>query len=304
MHPSDQNEPGIRRRRRGRGFSYTYPDGRPVRDAATLDRIRALAVPPAWKDVWICCSPDGHLQAAGTDAAGRRQYRYHEEWRAQQDRLKFDRVLEMAERLPAFRKKVQEQLETRGLTRERVLATAARLLDVGYFRVGGEEYESYGLATLRMEHVTCANGSVLFCYPAKGDVPREVEVTDRSACRVVRALKALGHEGELLRYKGADGWTDVRSDEINTYVRETLGCEATAKDFRTWQGTVLAAVGLATTPDVPEVMRRVADYLGNTPAVARASYVDPRVIEAFERGRTVGTGGDVERAVIDLIRAV
>ncbi|MEU7892669.1 DNA topoisomerase IB [Nonomuraea sp. NPDC049152] len=304
MHPSDQNEPGIRRRRRGRGFSYSYPDGRPVRDPATLNRIKALAVPPAWKDVWICRSADGHLQAAGTDAAGRRQYRYHDEWRAQQDRLKFDKVLEMAERLPAFRKRVQEHLETKGLTRQRVLAAAARLLDVGFFRVGGEEYESYGLATLRMEHVSCVNGSVVFCYPAKGDIPREVEVSDRDACRVIRSLKARCREGELLRYKDENGWTDVRSAEINAYVRETLGCEATAKDFRTWHGTVLAAVGLASTPNVPEVMRQVADYLGNTPTVARASYVDPRVIEAFERGRTIDTGGDVESAVIDLIRAV
>ncbi|MFE3454356.1 DNA topoisomerase IB [Nonomuraea sp. NPDC059194] len=304
MHPSDQNEPGISRRRRGRGFSYTYPGGRPMRDPATLKRIKALVVPPAWKDVWICRSSDGHLQAAGTDAAGRRQYRYHDAWRAQQDALKFDRVLEVAERLPAFRKRVQEQLESRGLTRERVLAAAARLLDVGFFRVGGEAYESYGLATLRMEHVSCANGTIVFSYPAKGDIPREVEVTDRDACRVVRSLKALGHEGELLRYKGENGWTDVRSEEINAYVGETLGCEATAKDFRTWHGTVLAAKGLAATGDVPEVVRQVADYLGNTPAVARASYVDPRVIEAFERGRTIDTTGDVEAAVIDLIRAV
>lgn len=260
-------------------------------------------MPPAWKDVWICRSPDGHLQAAGTDAAGRRQYRYHDEWRAQQDRIKFDRVLEMAERLPAFRKIVQEQLEGRGLTRERVLAAAARLLDVGYFRVGGEEYESYGLATLRMDHVTCANGSVVFSYPAKGDIPREVEVVDSAACKVIRSLKALGHDGELLRYRDSSGWVDVRSADINDYVRETLGCEATAKDFRTWHGTVLAAVGLSRTPSVSRVMREVAEYLGNTPAVARASYVDPRVIEAFEQGRAIGPG-DPEQAVIDLIRAV
>ncbi|GAA3474526.1 DNA topoisomerase IB [Nonomuraea roseola] len=303
MHPSDQNEPGIRRRRRGRGFSYSYPDGRPVRDQATLRRIRELVIPPAWKDVWICRSPDGHLQAAGTDSAGRRQYRYHDEWRAQQDRIKFDRVLEMAERLPAFRKVVQEQLESKGLARERVLAAAARLLDVGFFRVGGEEYESYGLATLRMDHVSCANGSVVFCYPAKGDIPREVRVSDASACKVIRSLKALRHDGELLRYRDENGWVDVRSADINDYVRETLGCEATAKDFRTWHGTVLAAVGLARTANVSEVMREVAEYLGNTPAVARASYVDPRVIEAFEQGRTIGQG-DPEKAVIELIRAV
>ncbi|MFI7635703.1 DNA topoisomerase IB [Nonomuraea sp. NPDC049400] len=315
------------RKRRGRGFGYEGPDGGPVRDRATLDRIKALAIPPAWTDVWICGSPRGHLQAVGTDAAGRRQYRYHDLWREQQDQAKFDRVLEVAERLPAFRKAVDDQLEGRGLTKERVLAAAARLLDIGFFRIGGESYDTYGLATLRMEHVTCANGIVTCSYQAKGDVLREVEVADPGACKVLRALKALGAEGELLRYRHAGGWADIRSEDINDYLRETIGYEVTAKDFRTWHATVLAAVGLAVSKPagqkrraVARVMREVAEYLGNTPTVARASYVDPRVVEAYDQDRTIAavltelgadadfgqlaTAGTVERAVIDLIRAV
>ncbi|NUT40553.1 MAG: DNA topoisomerase IB [Thermoactinospora sp.] len=295
MHPSDQNEPGIVRRRRGRGFSY-HRDGKPVRSAATLRRIKDLAIPPAWTDVWICPSPHGHLQAVGTDAAGRRQYRYHDQWREQQDEAKFDHVLEVAERLPAFRAQIDEHLAGKGLTRQRVLATAARLLDIGFFRIGTESYDTFGLATLRMEHVTCSNGAVTCSYQSKGDIPREVLVTDPGACAVIRSLKALGTEGELLRYRTDDGWCDVRSHEINDYLRELLDCEVTAKDFRTWHATVLAAVGLAISPSgtrraVARVMKEVAEYLGNTPAVARASYVDPRVVEAFEAGRTISVAG-------------
>ncbi|SDK19018.1 DNA topoisomerase IB [Nonomuraea jiangxiensis] len=332
LRPSDQGEPGITRRRRGRGFGYLGPDGTPVRDPATLARIKALAIPPAWEDVWICTSPRGHLQAVGTDAAGRRQYRYHDLWREQQDQAKFDRVLEVAERLPKFRAAVDEQLKGRGLTRERVLAAAARLLDIGFFRIGGESYDTYGLATLRMEHVTCSNGVVTCAYQAKGDLAREVEVADPGACRVIRALKSLGAEGELLRYRSRHGWADLRSEDINDFLRETIGYEVTAKDFRTWHATVLAAVGLAVSkPVVTEgrtrkkravtrVMREVAEYLGNTPTVARASYVDPRVVEAYDQDRTIAaaltelgaeadygqlaTVGTVEKAVIDLIRAV
>ncbi|MEV0168592.1 DNA topoisomerase IB [Nonomuraea fuscirosea] len=332
LRPSDQNEPGIVRRRRGRGFSYLGPDGAPVRDPDTLARIKALAIPPAWQDVWICGSPDGHLQAVGTDAAGRRQYRYHDVWREQQDRVKFDRVLDVAERLPAFRKAVDDQLEGRGLTRQRVLAAAARLLDIGFFRIGGESYDTYGLATLRMEHITCSSGIIVCSYQAKGDIAREVEVADPAACKVLRALKGLGVQGELLRYRHSGGWSDIRSEDINEYLREIIGYEVTAKDFRTWHATVLAAVGLAVSRParthgrtgkqraVTRVMREVAEYLGNTPTVARASYVDPRVVEAYDRDRTIAaaltelgadadfgqlaTAGRVEQATIELIRAV
>ncbi|GAA3447174.1 DNA topoisomerase IB [Planomonospora venezuelensis] len=328
LRQSDPAEPGIRRRRRGRGFSYHHPDGRPVRDRRVLARIRALALPPAWTDVWICRTHDGHIQAVGTDAAGRRQYRYHDVWREEQDRIKFDRVLEMAERLPVFRERVAGHLAGTGLGRERVLAAAARMLDVGFFRVGGESYDSFGLATLRMEHVTCTAGLVVCSYPAKGGKHREVEIADPDVCSVVTALHTTGEEGELLRYENGSGWTDVRSGDINAYLRETFECEVSAKDFRTWHATVLAAVGLAVSSPVRSrtgrrravvrVMKEVAGYLGNTPAVARASYVDPRVIEAYGRGRTIAraltalgaeagfgqpaTRGGVERAVVSLLR--
>ncbi len=325
LRPSDPAEPGITRRRRGRSFSYEYAGGRPVKDRRTLDRIKKLVLPPAWRDVWICRDPDGHIQATGTDAAGRRQYRYHDAWRAEQDRAKFQRVGKLAERLPEFRKKVQADLDERGLTRDRVLAAAARMLDVGLFRVGGEAYESFGLATLRMEHVTCAKGRVSCSYPAKGGKPREIEITDPDVCKVVTELRKTGDDGELLRYENDGTWVDVKSDDINAYLRERFETDVSAKDFRTWHATVYAAVGLAVSKRVrtrtarrkavTRVMREVADYLGNTPAVARASYVDPRVISAYEKGRTIeraltdlgdgdgpATHGAAERAVVALLK--
>lgn len=252
LRPSDPAEPGIRRRRRGRGFSYTWASGRPVRDRAALLRIRTLAIPPAWTDVWICARPDGHLQAVGTDSAGRRQYRYHDEWRRQQDEAKFDHVLEIAERLPAFRERVARDLRGEGLGRERVLAAAARMLDIGFFRVGGEEYtDSYGLATLKTSHVKCGDGRVVCRYLAKGRKEREQVLADAEVCEVLTAL-SKGHRGELLRYRagetgetGEGAWADVRSADINAYLKDAFGTDVSAKDFRTWHATVLAAVGLA-----------------------------------------------------------
>jgi DNA topoisomerase I len=319
---SDPSEPGITRRRRGRGFSYHYPDGRRVKDRRTLARIRALAVPPAWTDVWICPDADGHIQALGTDAAGRRQYRYHDVWRAEQDRLKFERVADLASRLPEFRERVTKQLNTSGLTRDRVLAAAARMLDLGFFRVGGEAYDSFGLATLQTDHVSCTTGRVVCAYPAKGGKPREVTIHDPDVCAVVTALRRTGRKGELLGYMRDGAWVDVRSEDINGYLRELLECEVSAKDFRTWHATVLAAVGLAVSTRartrtgrkraVRRVMEEVAHHLGNTPAVARASYVDPRVITAYESGKTISlqglgdsepaTHGAVESQVIALLR--
>jgi DNA topoisomerase IB len=325
LRPSDPAEPGIVRRRRGRSFSYAYSNGRPVKDRRTLNRIKALALPPAWREVWICRDPAGHIQAVGTDAAGRRQYRYHDVWREEQDRAKFERVGKLAERLPDFRKKVQADLDERGLSRNRVLAAAARMLDIDLFRVGGEAYESFGLATLRMEHVTCAAGRVTCSYPAKGGQHREVEITDPDVCKVVTALHKADGDGELLHYEQDGQMVDVKSDDINAYLRERFDTDVSAKDFRTWHATVYAAVGLAVSKRVrtrsgrrkavTRVMKEVAGYLGNTPAVARASYVDPRVITAYEHGKTIdraltdlgdddgpATHGAAERAVIALLK--
>ena len=300
---SDPEEPGIRRRRYGQGFRYFRPDGTPLSDAAEIARIKQLVIPPAWRDVWICPSPDGHIQAVGVDAAGRRQYRYHDEWRRQRDAEKHDRVLEFAAVLPRIREITAAHLTQRGYTRERVLAAAVRLIDLGFFRSGGREYTeengSYGLATVRREHVRCSRGKVTFEYPAKGAKEREQAVAEEMVCAVVRGLKRrTGGGEELLAHRVGRGWRNVQAADINEYLREISGGDFTAKDFRTWHATVLAAVGLAVssrTSQSPAARRRainrtvreVADYLGNTPAVARASYIDPRIIELYEQGETI-----------------
>jgi len=336
LRRSDTAKPGYGRRRHGRGFRYLDPDGRALTDAGELDRIRALVIPPAWQDVWICPDPRGHIQATGVDAAGRRQYRYHDAWRAKRDAAKFDHVLEVGGHLPAIRSTVDEHLAGRGATRERVLAAAVRLLDVGCFRIGGEEYAngadaSFGLATVRRRHVTLVDGAIRFRYPAKGGLRRTLDVRDDDVRSVVRSLLARpAGQPELLAYRDGRRWVDVRSADVNAYLREIGGTDISAKDFRTWNGTVLAAVTLAVDElearagrsatarkrAVPAVIRQVAAYLGNTPAVARASYVDPRVIDLFQDGVTIAPildGGPpdlddrrvrdrVEAAVLNLLR--
>ncbi|WP_233358903.1 DNA topoisomerase IB [Thermomonospora amylolytica] len=331
---SDPSAPGITRRRHGRGFRYLDADGRPV-PPGTVARIKDLVIPPAWNDVWICPDPEGHIQAVGTDSAGRRQYLYHPRWREQRDREKHDRVLDFADALPAIRKQVAEHLSGRGFTRERVLAAAVRLIDLGFFRAGGEEYAeengTYGMATVLREHVTCRRSEVIFEYPAKGSKDRYQAVAEESVCRVVGGLKRRRDDGpELMAYRLPDGgWHDVTAADINEYLREISGGDFTAKDFRTWHATVLAAVGLAVSVRaatsnsarkraVSRVVQEVAEYLGNTPAVARASYIDPRVIALYERGVTIApaltalgeeadfgelaTQGEVEHAVLDMLR--
>jgi DNA topoisomerase IB len=304
--------PGYRRRRAGRGFAYYEADGSLIKDDR-LDRIRALAIPPAWRDVWICPWPHGHIQATGVDAAGRRQYRYHDAWRARRDAEKHERVLQIAYQLPDVRDAVVAAIGTRGLNRERVLATAVRLLDLGAFRVGSEQYAeengTYGLATLRREHVHVRGERTFFSYTAKGGIEREVELTDRPTATVVRQLleRPDGAGEELLAYQVDDGtWRDVTSDEINAYLKEISDAEITAKDFRTWNATVLMAAALAEQPPptsrtgrkkaVRAAYVRVSEQLGNTPAVCRASYVDPRVVDRFENGETVA---DALRAAAD-----
>jgi DNA topoisomerase IB len=295
--------PGISRRRRGRGFSYADPSGRPVRDRTTLERIRALAIPPAWGDVWISPDPAGHIQAIGTDAAGRRQYLYHERWRARRDAEKFDRIRDFARALPGLRTRVERDLRRRGLPKERVLAAAVRLLDRGLFRIGSEAYTrrngSFGLATLRRDHLTIRGRTMAFAFDGKSGVRQEQELVDPGVLPVLRSLKERSQRGgELLAYRDGRGWADVRSEDINEYVREASAGDFTAKDFRTWHATVLAAVVLAReSADLTGVTSRrrvvsgavkeVAAVLGNTPAVARGSYIDPRVVDRFEEGATI-----------------
>jgi DNA topoisomerase IB len=323
---------GIVRKRRGRGFAYQWPDGRPVTEPDVLARIRDLVLPPAWRDVWICPVPNGHIQAVGTDAAGRRQYRYHDHWRVLRDRAKHDQVLLVARRLPGARAIVAEHVRLPGYPRERVLAAAFQLLDLGFFRIGGEQYAdengSYGLATIRREHVSLEGGAVVFDYPAKYGKQRIQHLADDDLRAVVGGLlRRRDDQPELLAYKQGRHWTDVRSDDINAYLRETIGVDATAKDFRTWHATVLMAVALAVSREVANspgrrkravarAYQEVAEYLGNTPAVARASYVDPRIVDLYDEGNTVmaaleratrdgGEGpflhGAVERAVLRLL---
>ena len=248
---SELSGPGILRKRHGRGFRYLGSDGTPVRDPAVLGRIKALVIPPAWEDVWISEHPAGHIQAVGTDVAGARQYRYHDQWREQRDREKHDRVLEFGAALPRVRKVVLGHLEGTRLSRDRVLAAAIRLVDLGFFRPGGEEYAaengSYGLATIQREHVTCRrDGELVFDYIGKSAKHREQAVADERVCVVVRSLKRRRGGGDgLLAYRSGPRWHDVTAADINDYLREVSGSDFTAKDFRTWHATVLAAVGLA-----------------------------------------------------------
>src|SRR5262245_55581177 len=244
---------GIARRGRGRGFEYRDARGRRITHDETLDRIRALVIPPAWTDVWICPDPDGHLQAVGTDDAGRRQYLYHPRWRARRDREKFERMLAFARALPRVRRTVERDLHGRGPSRERVLACAVRLLDLGLFRVGNDEYAetngSFGLTTLERRHVTVGRGGELvFDYAAKGGARRVQAVVDRDVHDDVAELKRRRGRGRgLLAYRDG-GWNELRSDDVNAYLKEAARGEFTAKDFRTWHATVLAAAALALAP--------------------------------------------------------
>ena len=294
---------GWTRRRAGRGFAYFDSDGVLIKDER-LDRLRQLAIPPAWKDVWICPWPNGHIQAVGTDAAGRRQYRYHDLWRVKRDAAKHERVLEISHQLPDVRDAVLDALDSTGLNRDRVLACGVRLLDLGAFRVGSEQYAedngTFGLATLRREHVEVRGERVFFHYTAKGSIERELELIDKPTAVVVRELlKRPADQGEeLLGYPLPDGsWHDVTSDEINAYLKEISGAEITAKDFRTWTATVMMAATLAEQPPpkgktarakvVRQAYVKVSEQLGNTPAVCKASYVDPRVVDRYEHGETI-----------------
>lgn len=298
---------GIHRRRSGRGFRYLDHAGDPVRDPEILDRIRGLVIPPAWREVWICPYPNGHIQALGTDDAGRRQYLYHARWRAGRDEEKHRRVVELAKRLPELRAAVDADLSTSGLTRRRVLAGALRLLDRGVFRTGGEEYAqdngTRGVATLLRGDVAVRAGATEFCYPAKGGIERRVRIRDEALAALVTSLRRGRADGDrLLAFRDRAASCEIRAEDVNERLREIVGDRFTAKDLRTWHATVLAAVALAG-EDPPSsergrkrtekaVMTGVAEQLGNTPAVARRSYVDPRVLSAWERGDTIGDALD------------
>lgn len=300
LRRSDSAGPGIRRIRAGRGFAFRDASGAAIHDADLLARIRSLAIPPAWTDVWIAPHPNGHIQATGVDAAGRRQYIYHPTWRQQKDRVKFERSLALAETLPTARRRVTIDLRSDGFPRERVLATGFRMLDTGSLRVGSERYAdangSIGLTTLLCAHASVHGDAVELRFPAKSGQAWESDIVDADLASVVRALKRRGPTARLLSFRDERGWHPVSATEINDYVRERTGGEFTAKDFRTLHGTLAAAISLARTDAatnsarkkaVVQAMRDAAAVLGNTPAIARASYVDPRVVDHFMHGRTI-----------------
>ena len=302
LRRSTLDKPGLTRKRRGKGFAYYDSDGELLTDEKTLQRVKDLVIPPAWKKVWISPHRNGHIQAVGTDAAGRRQYIYHQAWQEERAEEKFDRVLDLSLQLPQWRARGTEDLGAKGLGRDRVLALALHLLDRGYFRAGGEQYadenESYGLATLLCEHITLHRDSVLFDYPAKSGVRRTLEITDEAVVRAVRSLmRRDGRTERFLVCRNGSGWTDIRADDLNARFKELVGEDYSVKDLRTWHGTVLAAEAFvdADPPVSPKVVKRVesavmkevSEALGNTPAVARGSYVDPRVVRGYEQGQTI-----------------
>jgi DNA topoisomerase I len=319
LRRSDPTAPGYRRS--GRRFLDT--EGRPLADPAELARVRGLVIPPAWRDVWVSPDARGHIQAVGTDAAGRRQYLYHEAWRREREKRKFDHVLDVAQRLPQLRRRLARDVRGERLTEARVLAAVVRLIDQGLFRVGSDQYArgddaTFGVATLLPSHVRISGRGMEFRYPAKGGIERVCAVSDDDVCAVLTQLRRRRGAQRLFAYRNGTGWHDVRSDDVNAYLKRVSGIDMSAKDFRTWHATVLAALLLAEHDPagvpvtrrrrtVARVIRDVAEELGNTPAVAKASYVDPRVVDLYHDGTTVAvprTGGRtaVERAVLSMLR--
>ena len=287
--------PGITRRRSGGGFSYRGPDGKRVADKAVLDRIRKLAIPPAYNDVWICRDPDGHIQATGRDAKGRKQYRYHARFREVRDGTKYEHMLEFAAALPGIRESIGQHMSLRGLPRDKVLASIVHLLETTMIRVGNEDYarqnQSYGLTTLENRHVAVDGAELKFAFKGKSGKQWQLRVKDRRVARIVKASQELPGQ-HLFQYLDENGERhDISSGDVNTYLKEISGRNITAKDFRTWTGTVLAALALteferfnsqtAAKKNIHQAIERVATRLGNTPTVCRKCYVHPEVIESY-----------------------
>ncbi len=307
-------QPGYTRKRNGKGFQYFDTDGKLIRDEPRLLRINRLAIPPAYTDVWICPSPNGHIQATGRDDRGRKQYRYHDRWREVRDENKYERMVLFGKTLRKIRRRVRRDMRRRGLPREKVLATVVHLLERSFIRIGNEEYarenKSFGLTTMRNRHVEVNGGSVQFHFRGKSGVNHEVEVNDRRAARIIRKLTDLPGQ-ELFQYVDGEGERhSVTSEEVNDYLREISGHDFTAKDFRTWAGTVLAAMALAEVGafenktqakrNVRQAISAVAKILGNTPAVCRKCYVHPLVLETYLSGEAIeGLKQRTEETLVD-----
>lgn len=311
LRRSNLSKPGFTRLKRGKGFAYSGADF----TAADRERVDALAIPPAWTDVWIAPHANAHIQATGVDDAGRRQYIYHQQWREKKDAAKFDRALELAEALPAARRKVTRELRTDGITKERVLAAAFRMLDTGSLRVGSERYAqtngSHGLSTLLCSHAKVSGDTISLGFPAKSGQEWSSDIRDADLAAVVRSLKRRGPNARLLAWRESDDWHVVSAEEINNYIRETTGGAFSAKDFRTLRGTVSAAESLAASGvqstrtgrsrAISSAMNAAADALGNTPAIAKKSYVDPRIVKFYRRGKVIATGsGSADAALLRL----
>ena len=293
---------GWTRRRAGRGFIDLDPWGSRL-NGVDVSRIKDLVIPPAWEGVWICPDPLGHLQVVGVDVAGRRQYLYHPAWRAKRDQMKFDRVAAVARRLPKARTAILERIALNGMPVERAAATAVRLLDLGYFRIGSDAYAdangSFGLTTLERRHVRRSGDGLVFCFVGKSGIEHCIEIDDPLTVAAVETMRRRrGGDDRLLAYKNASRWAPLDASTVNDYLRETTRAEITAKDFRTWHATVLAAASLAVSDEpgtskasrkraVRQAMIEVSEYLGNSPTMARSSYVDPRVIDLYEDRTTI-----------------
>ncbi|HYC03825.1 MAG TPA: DNA topoisomerase IB [Azospirillaceae bacterium] len=291
----NDDEPGIRRRKSGKGFRFLLPDGSPVLDAPTRERINKLAIPPAYTDVWICMDPDGHIQATGRDAKGRKQYRYHPRWHEVRDADKFTRLLAFSRALPGLRERVDQDMKGNGLARDKVLATVVRLLDTTLIRIGNDEYaeknKSFGLTTLRDRHVKVEGSEIRFRFKGKSGKEWDLKVKDRRLAKLVKSCQDVPGQ-RLFQYVDEEGIRrGVTSGDVNAYIREITGQDFSAKDFRTWAGTVLAAFALgefekvdshaAAKRNLTEAIRKVSARLGNTPAVCRKCYVHPEVMNAY-----------------------
>lgn len=302
LRRTSPDQKGWARRRSGKGFAFVDEHGKTL-SGADRQRCVDLVIPPAWTDVWITPYPNGHLQAVGTDDAGRRQYLYHPAWRTSRDAAKFARLIQFGKALSRARERVLTDLGAEGMSLERACAVAVRLLDLGYFRIGNDVYTdtngSFGLTTMRKEHVSKRGSTLTFCFVGKSGVEHTVQIDDGPTIAALDVMRRRrGGSDQLLVWKDGGHWRELASGQVNDYVREVTGIEATAKDFRTWHATVLAAAALAETDEpgetkasrkraVSAAMKEVAEFLGNTPALARSAYVDPRVIEAYESGSTI-----------------
>jgi DNA topoisomerase-1 len=304
LRKTSPDQPGWTRRRAGAGFVYLDENGDRL-PADLAQRVKDLVIPPAWREVWVTPYDNGHLQAVGTDDAGRRQYLYHPDWRTRRDAEKFERMLEFGRALVKARERVLLDLGSEGMPLERACAAAVRLLDLGYFRIGNDVYAdengSFGLTTLERRHVRRQQDRLVFTFVGKSGVDHRIEIDDETVVEAIEVMRRRrGEDLRLLAYKNGRSWRSILPELVNEYVRDSTGLNVTAKDFRTWHATVLAAAALAETAEPGETkasrkravsgaMTEVAEFLGNTPTLARSAYVDPRVIEAYQRGRTIRT---------------